>query len=59
LQHVLEQGTRRVTDLLAEVQTTFVEPDIIARYDPHGCAFFNLNTPADLKRAQQMLAETA
>jgi molybdenum cofactor guanylyltransferase len=56
LRRMLDQGQRRIADFLAGVRTVIIEPDVIARYDPAGQAFLNINTPDDLATARRALA---
>lgn len=52
----LEGGALKVQDLAADVRTRTLEPDELAAFDPDGTLFFNLNTPEDYRRAQQLAA---
>jgi GTP:adenosylcobinamide-phosphate guanylyltransferase len=45
-------------DFHADVRVHVVEEDVVARLDPQGLTFFNINTPADLQTAERLLAET-
>jgi molybdopterin-guanine dinucleotide biosynthesis protein A len=56
LQGALEQGTRRVRDVLPLLRVTYFAPEKIAHYDPQGLSFLNINTPADLAQARAVLA---
>jgi molybdopterin-guanine dinucleotide biosynthesis protein A len=47
-------GTLRIQDLVADVRTREIGPDELAAFDPDGRLFFNVNTPADYERAQQL-----
>jgi molybdopterin-guanine dinucleotide biosynthesis protein A len=58
LRRRLESGRLRLTDVLAEVRVRPVPPDVLAREDPRGLSFFNVNTPEDLQRARELLSET-
>jgi molybdopterin-guanine dinucleotide biosynthesis protein A len=53
LRRALDDGMRRSTDFLALIHTVYIEPPDIARYDPSGYSFLNINTPADLAWFQQ------
>jgi len=44
----------RIQDLAAEVRTREIGATELAEYDPHGLLFFNVNTPGDYERAQQL-----
>jgi molybdopterin-guanine dinucleotide biosynthesis protein A len=56
LRRMLDQGQRRIADFLADVRMLTVEPAMIARYDPAGQAFLNINTPDDLATARRVIA---
>jgi molybdopterin-guanine dinucleotide biosynthesis protein A len=56
LHAALEQGTRRISEALEPLHCAFVEPAELARYDPHGHALLNLNTPDDLAQVRALLA---
>jgi molybdopterin-guanine dinucleotide biosynthesis protein A len=45
----------RIINFFDEVRVRVVEPDEVARFDPQGWTFFNVNTPEDLHIAQQHL----
>ncbi len=51
---LLEQGQRRIADLHAVVQVDFVPEAEIARWDPEGWSFFNINTRSDWELAQHL-----
>jgi molybdopterin-guanine dinucleotide biosynthesis protein A len=53
----LEAGLRRVDSWFAGAQIEYFMPEEVGRYDPCGIAFFNVNTPADLQRAEQIARE--
>ena len=38
---------------LPEVKVRIVIPDEVARFDPHGLAFWNLNTPEEFIQAEE------
>lgn len=50
----LESGRLKIHDFLDEVDVLYVEEAEIDRCDPHGLSFFNINTPEDLVRAQEI-----
>jgi molybdopterin-guanine dinucleotide biosynthesis protein A len=52
----IDAGERRMISLLPSVDYLTVEGAALDRHDPHGLSFFNINTPADLARAEQLLA---
>jgi len=47
----IESGRLKVIDALAGLRVREVGPEEIARYDPDGTLFFNINTPDDYQRA--------
>ncbi len=49
----LEAGRRRVVSFYDAVRVRYVDEAEIARFDPEGRTFFNVNTPADLEAARQ------
>lgn len=51
----IESGRLKVIDALADLRVREVGPEEIARYDPDGTLFFNLNTPDDYQRALAVL----
>lgn len=51
---MLSQGRRCPLDLYPMVRTDYLEAQEIALFDPDYRSFINLNTPADLARAQRM-----
>jgi molybdenum cofactor guanylyltransferase len=55
----LAQGRRRVIGFYEPLQVRYVDEGEIARYDPQRLSFFNINTPEDLVRARELLADDA
>ncbi len=53
----LAAGERRMVAFYPQVSVMTVEEDIVARFDPEGLSFFNVNTPQDLVQAERLLAE--
>lgn len=51
----IESGRLKVIDALADLRVREVGPEEIARYDPDGTLFFNINTPDDYQRALGVL----
>ena len=49
----LEAGRLKLVDWLPQVNTRIVEPEEVARFDPHGLAFLNLNTPEEFRQAEE------
>ncbi len=50
----LQRGLRRVDSWFDKVQVRVIDPEEIALYDPSGLAFHNINTPEELKAAEEM-----
>ncbi len=57
LERLLEQGNRKIDDLFEVVRVRYVEADEVDRFDPRHLSFFNVNTRADLEKAQQLAKE--
>ena len=57
IERLLNQGEVRVRALFALVKVRYIESDEISRFDPEHRSFFNVNTEADLKMAQQLAKE--
>jgi len=51
IQAALEAGQRRVDSWLKQASVRYITPEEIARHDPDGLAFLNINTPAELAEA--------
>lgn len=59
IERSLAAGERRMISFLAQVELAPVEQSTLDSLDPDGLSFFNVNTPDDLNRAEQLLAEGA
>ena len=57
IERLLEQGEVRFRALFALVKVRYIEDDEISRFDPEHLSFFNVNTEADLERAQRLAKE--
>lgn len=57
VKQLLEDGETRLRGLFDRVRVRYVEDSEIDRFDPRHLSFFNVNTEADLKRAQQLVEE--
>ncbi|WP_052343871.1 molybdenum cofactor guanylyltransferase [Kallotenue papyrolyticum] len=55
----LEAGHPQVIGFFDQVRVRLIEPEVVARFDPAGLTFRNINTPADLEAVQQLLARSA
>ena len=56
VQAAIEKGEKRMVSFYPQVHVLTIEADEIARFDPNGRSFFNVNTPNDLTIAEEMLA---
>jgi molybdopterin-guanine dinucleotide biosynthesis protein A len=56
IEGLIAQGEKRIIALYGLVKTREVGPETYGNWDPQGLAFFNINTPADLSRAEDYLA---
>ena len=59
IERLLKQGETRIKALFSLVKVRYIEDDEISRFDPEHLSFFNINTEADLERAQQLAKETS
>lgn len=57
VERLLEQGEMRVDALFELIKVRYVEAEEVERFDPRRLSFFNVNTSADLERAQQLAKE--
>src|SRR4030042_1894023 len=58
IQHQLDEGSLKIRDFLQRVRVRYVEGAEIEGLDPKHLSFFNINTSADLRRAESLLEET-
>jgi hydrogenase maturation protease len=56
---LLDRGQRRVIRFFHQVRVRYVERDEIEAFDPEHLSFFNINTPADLQRGQQLFRQAS
>ena len=49
----LEGGNLKMIAWLQDVSVRIVLPEEVAHFDPHGLAFWNLNTPEDFRQAEE------
>lgn len=56
IKKAITAGQRRVIGFFDQVNIRFVSRTEIETFDPHCRTFFNVNTPEDLQRAEQMAA---
>ena len=57
IERLLNQGELRVRALFELVKVRYVAANELDVYDPEHLSFFNINTEADLTRAQQLVKE--
>jgi len=55
MKDLLESGDLRIISFYPQVRVRYVEEGEIDIFDPEHLSFFNINTPADLRRAQRLL----
>ncbi len=53
-EHLLKHNALSVRQLFSMVRTRYVEADEIDRFDPDHLSFFNVNTRADLSKAEEI-----
>ena len=56
IQAALQAGRWRADAWFTEVQLKIFSPEEVRRYDPHQRAFINVNTPAELRQAEELAA---
>ena len=56
LERSLAAGDKRMISFHDQVKVHVVKADTVARFDPEGLSFLNLNTPEDLAAAEKRLA---
>ncbi len=55
IEATLGEGKFRITDFFPAVKVRYVESVEIDRFDPRHLSFFNINSEADLERAQALI----
>jgi molybdopterin-guanine dinucleotide biosynthesis protein A len=55
----LQAGERRLISWFPQVNVLTISGDELLRYDPQGLAFWNVNTPGELRRAEKLAMELA
>ena len=55
ISQMLDEGELRVHALYDRISVRIVEPDEWQEFDPQGLSFFNINTPEDFEKANQIL----
>ena len=57
IERMLINGDLRVTHLLNQIKVRYVDESEIVPFDPGYLSFFNLNTPEDLARANEIMRQ--
>lgn len=57
IRRLLQQNELRILKLFSMVSVRYIEENEIDRFDPEHLSFFNVNTAADLERAERLAAE--
>ena len=55
IEDMMKRGDFIVYKLLEQVKVRYVEESEINSFDPEHLSFFNINTPADLEKAEQIM----
>ena len=55
IEATLGEGKLRITGFFPAVKVRYVDSVEIDRFDPHHLSFFNINSEADVKRAQSLI----
>jgi molybdopterin-guanine dinucleotide biosynthesis protein A len=56
IEPILRRGGGRIIEFYGRVNVCYVETEEITRFDPEGRSFFNVNSPEDWARAQELAA---
>ena len=56
IEKAIQEQSKRIISWFPLVKVVIVEESVIASMDPERLAFFNVNTPGDLKRAEQIIS---
>ena len=59
MERMLQAGQLKIAPLFEAVRVRYVGEETIDRIDPHHRSFFNVNSPADVGEALELLSETA
>ncbi|GAB4435410.1 MAG: molybdenum cofactor guanylyltransferase [Chloroflexi bacterium OHK40] len=59
MEAAIAAGRLQLSALLPELRVAYVEPALLARLDPAGHTFLNLNTPEQLAHLERLLASPA
>jgi molybdopterin-guanine dinucleotide biosynthesis protein A len=58
LERSILAGQRRIRAALSDLRVRYIREPEIERFDPGQRSFFNVNTPADVRRMNEILSET-
>ncbi len=58
IESALEAGEKRVVSFFPAVRVQTVEAEMLKTLDPDGRSFFNLNTPEDFARAEEIICQS-
>jgi molybdopterin-guanine dinucleotide biosynthesis protein A len=56
IEPILQRGGGRIIEFYERIGVRYVEPNEIIPLDPQGLSFFNVNSPEDWARAQELAA---
>jgi molybdopterin-guanine dinucleotide biosynthesis protein A len=56
IEPILQRGGGRIIEFYRRIDVRYVEPDEVISLDPQGLSFFNVNSPEDWARAQELAA---
>jgi molybdenum cofactor guanylyltransferase len=59
IQRQLEAGNPQIIGFFPHVVVQYVEPEVVARFDPDGVAFRNINTPEELADVRRIIERRA
>ncbi len=57
ISELMAQGKLEISKLFDLVNTRYVDKEEIARFDPHFCSFFNVNTLDNLRKAKEIIKQ--
>ena len=56
IDEALLHGQQRMISFLNQIRAESIDEQLIQEYDPDGLSFFNINSPADLQHAEEIIA---
>lgn len=59
MEELIKEGNLMIAKLLEQVKVRYVDKSEIDSFDPDHLSFFNINTPADLEKAEQIMIREA